>query len=267
MRTHIRPVRGLQSPGFAELWRYRDLFWEMAMRDVRLRYRQTVLGVAWVVLQPLLGAGILSFVFGSIAPGSTTFLVSFVGLLGWNVFSGTLLKAATSLMTNSSLVSKVFFPRLLLPFSTSVSTLIDFAVSLVMLLMILVLNGVLPGLSMLLAPLWIAIIMGCGMGIGLVCGALSVRFRDVNHILPVVLNFMLYASPVAYGLSRIPDKLRDIVVWNPLSYPLEGLRSAMLGTGTVSLETFVFAGVSSVVLLLGGIFIFKYLERDFADVI
>ena len=187
----LKPSAGWQAINLKQIWQYRDLLMTLAMRDVKLRYRQTALGAIWVILQPLLGAGILSFVFNRVANIPTgsipPFLFSFAGMLGFTVFSSTLSKSSASLVGNSQLVSKVFFPRLVLPLSTVLSTLVDFGVSLVMLFVLMLIYHITPGVQILLAPLWLALMLLMSLGCGLIAAAVMVSYRDVQYVLPVVL--------------------------------------------------------------------------------
>jgi lipopolysaccharide transport system permease protein len=254
-----------------ELWRFRDLLLTLAGRDIRLRYRQTALGVAWVVLQPLLAAGIFTFVFGKVASlssdGIPYFLFSYAGLLAWNAFSNTITKAGLCLVTNAPLVSKVYFPRMILPLSTAVSSLLDFVVALGMLAVLMIANHWPLTPAILLMPLLLAAIMMLAIGCGLYIAALTVTYRDVQHILPVLLQFALYASPVAYSVSRVPKRYLGWYFFNPLSSLLEAFRWSILGKGQVHWSYVSYAVVLSGFILLGGCVAFKRMERKFADVI
>jgi lipopolysaccharide transport system permease protein len=268
----VRPRAGWLPTAPGELWRYRELLRRFAARDVTLRYRQTALGVIWVVLQPLLGAGILSFVFGTVAglegpPGVGYFVFSLAGMVGWTAFSQTALRASGSLVSNAQLVSKVFFPRLLLPLATTLSTLVDVAVSLAVLVVLLVVQAVWAGPAILLMPLWLALLVGLGLGIGLVTSSLTVRYRDVQFVLPVAIQLLLFASPVAYSVSSAPESAQWAFAINPLTGLLEGLRWSLLGTEAPTAGAVVYSVAATVLALAMGLAIFSRLERQFADVI
>lgn len=268
----IQPTAGWQAINLRELWQFRDLLTTLAQRDVKLRYRQTSLGVIWVILQPLISAGIFSFVFGKVAklpaPAGIPYLVfSYAGLLAWNAFSSTLGKTSGCLLSNSNLVSKVYFPRLALPLSTVFSTLIDFGVALVMMIVLMVFNHVVPTAAVLLLPVWLLLVILLAMGIGLYTSALMVSYRDVQFILPVVTQFLLYASPVAYSAALIPAKYKLIFMANPLTGLLEAFRWSMLGTAPPNWNSVGYAAAVSVVVFMLGAFSFKKMERKFADVI
>jgi len=267
----IRPAPGWQALNVRELWQFRDLLITLAGRDVKLRYRQTALGVLWVVMQPLLAAGIFSFVFGKVAKlpsdGVPYFLFAYAGLLGWTAFANTLSKASTCLVQNSHLVSKVFFPRLVLPLSTVFSTMIDFSVAFVMLLVMMASYHIAPHLGLLLLPVWLALLMMLAVGVGLYAAALTVSYRDVQYVMPVMLQFLLYASPVSYAVSAVPLHWRHLYFLNPLSGLLEAFRWSVLGHGTVPWGSVAYAAVLALTIFLVGAFAFKKMERRFADVI
>ena len=267
----IRPTSGWQAINLRELWQFRDLLTTLAQRDVKLRYRQTALGALWVVLQPLMAAGIFSFVFGKVAKlpsdGLPYFIFAFAGLLGWNAFSSTLTKASGCLLQNANLVSKVYFPRLVLPLSVVFSTLIDFAVALALMAVLMVVYHVAPTAALLLLPVWLALIVLLAVGVGLYASALTVSYRDVQYVLPVVTQFLLYASPVAYAVSAVPAHLRLIYFVNPLSGLLEGFRWSLLGVGTLDARIMAYSVVVTLLVFAGGALSFKKMERKFADVI
>ena len=272
----IRPSSGWAAVNLAELWRFRDLLMSLATRDLKLRYKQTVLGVIWVVLQPLMAAGIFSFVFGKLASfpshGVPYFLFSYVGLLGWNLFANTLTKTSGCLVGNAQLISKVFFPRLVLPLSVIPSVLVDFGVAAAMLAVLMLLCHHPPGWPLLLLPLWMALLLLLAMGVGLCTAALAVSYRDVQYILPVAVQALLYASPIAYALTDALAKLplrweRTLYLSNPLAAPLEAFRWSVLDvTPPPGLPLAAAAAVSAAVFAVGA-YSFKRMERKFADVI
>jgi lipopolysaccharide transport system permease protein len=270
--TKIRPLRESGWLDVEEIWSFRDLLWSLAARDLKLRYRQTALGVLWVVFQPLAGAGIFTVVFGWVAglkSGKLSyFLFSLAGLLVWNAFQSTLGKASMALLGNTALVSKVYFPRLLLPLSTVLSSLVDFLIGLlVFAVSSLVLNSKVSWPGILMLPVWLGAALSAAIGIGLLASAVMTRFRDVQHILPVLLPFLLYASPVAYALDAIPEQWRAAFHWNPMSWVLEGTRASLLASDAVSFEWAVYSIGSCMLILLVGVIGFKQMERSFADVL
>lgn len=253
------------------LWEFRDLLVRFAMRDITLRYRQTALGVTWVILQPLMAAGVFTFVFGKVAAlpseGVPYFAFSYAGMLGWNLFSSTISKFSASLVGNAGLVSKIFFPRLVLPLSTLGSTLLDFVVALAMMVVILVVAGVAPGMGLAALPLWIVLAVMIGGGIGLLAAALMVKYRDVGYAIPVLTQILLYATPIAYSLSRVPSSALPWVKLNPLTGVMVGFRWSLLGTGRPDAFMVGWSAGVAVALFLVGAAVFSRMERQFADVI
>jgi len=267
----IRPSRGWVALNLRELWQFRDLIGSLASRDLKLRYKQTALGISWVVLQPLMGSVIFAFVFGSVAKmpssGVPYIVFAFAGLLGWNFFVGILTKMSACLVGNAHLISKVFFPRLILPLSTIGSTFVDFAVAAVMMGILLAIHHITPSASVLLLPVWLACLAAIALGGGLCCAALSVSYRDIQYIVPVFTQMLLYASPVAYSVSAVPAHLRWVYAINPLTPPLEAMRASLLGLPMPGLQPILISLATSTVLLLVGLYSFKRMERQFADVI
>lgn len=278
----LRPKSGWQALDFQQLWRFRDLLLTLAQRDVKLRYRQTALGILWVVLQPLLAAGIFSFIFGTVAglpsEGVPHLVYTYAGLLCWNAFNGTLTKTSSVLVQNAHLVSKVYFPRLILPLSTLLSTIIDFCVALGMMAVLMVLYHVVPGPQVLALPLWLLLTLALGVGMGFYTSALMVSYRDVQYVIPVVTQLLFYASPVVFSIGVALAKMSGtsartqhlgalFFTLNPLSGLLEGFRWSLLGLAQPSWSAIAYSSVVSVLVFLGGAFAFKKMERKFADVI
>ncbi|EDY19601.1 ABC-2 type transporter [Chthoniobacter flavus Ellin428] len=269
----IRPPRAWEALDLSGLWRFRDLLLALAVRDIKLRYRQTVLGVLWVILQPLLGAGIFAFVFGRVARldsgGQPYVLFAYAGLLAWNLFNGVVLKASGSLVANAPLVSKVFFPRLLLPFSGVISALLDFGIALVVGEILLLISGQPPTVSLLMAPLWLFFSPAAGHRRRLALRGAGGRLsRRESTSCPVALQFLLYASPVGYTIAIIPAGLpRLLYKLNPLAPFIEGFRVSLLGHGLIGVRSSTYACFMAVVIFLAGLIVFRRMERQFADVI
>ena len=267
----IRSASGWAGVDLRELWQFRDLLYALAERDVKLRYKQTALGVVWVILQPLLGAGIFTFVFGWVAKfdsdGVPYFIFSYTGLLGWNAFNSTLSKGSVVVVQSAQLVSKVYFPRLLLPLSTVASTLVDFAVAMALMIVLMVIHNINPGFRILLLPVWLFLLVLLGAGIALFTSALMVSYRDLQYVIPVLLQFLLYASPVAYAVKVIPDHLRTLYMFNPIAGLLEAFRWSLLGTGHLNLGQVAYTTTMVIGVFLFGTFTFARMEQQFADVI
>ena len=274
----IRPSSGWAALNLREVWQFRDLLITLAGRDVKLRYRQTAMGAIWVILQPLMAAGIFSFVFGKVAklqsPGDYPyFIFTYAGMLGWQAFSSTLSKASSCLVGNSQLVSKVFFPRLVLPISTIFSTLIDFGVALGMMIVLLAITHVVPTVAILTMPIWMLLILLMAMGIGMLAAAMMVTYRDVQYVLPVLISFLQYGSPLAYPvlyvIMNVPPQFHTLYMMNPLASLLEALRWSLLDSSTPKPDWgwVLYAAICAVGIFVWGAFGFKKMERKFADVI
>jgi lipopolysaccharide transport system permease protein len=270
-RTVITPPGRLNLPSWRELWAAREVAVRLALRDVIVRYRQTIFGVTWVIIQPLVSAGIFTIVFGEIAGLSTgaipTFLFTLAGMLAWNLFNGSLGRAAGSMVGNQSLVQKVFFPRLLVPISSLASVVLDFLVALVLAVVLLFVYGINPGWAVLLLPVWVLLILMIGTGIGLAAAAYMVKYRDVGYVLPWLVQILLYASPVAYALSSVPEDLRWLFDINPVTWFLETFRWSLLGTDLPPTWQVVALFVAAPMILLAGTLVFQKNEREFADFI
>jgi lipopolysaccharide transport system permease protein len=267
----IRPDSARSLGIITDLWQFRDLLWALADRDLRLRYRQTVLGVAWVVLQPLLGALIFTFVFGVVAglgsDGIPYVVFTFASLAGWGLFAGIVSRASGSLVQNSGLIGKVWFPRCVLPSSTVPAALVDLTFALLVLGGLMAWFRVTPTLAIVTLPLWVALLIALALAIGFAASALMVRYRDVQHILPVALQLLLYASPVAYAASNVPERFRTIYYLNPVATALDGLRWALLDGVPPPGAAISYAVFATLALLLLGTLMFRRMERSFADVI
>lgn len=269
--TVITPPRRFNLPRWRELWDSREVALRFGQRDVILRYRQTAVGVVWVLLQPLVAAGIFSIIFGQVASlpsdGVAYFLFSYAGMLAWNLFSGLIGRSSSSLVANQSLVAKVFFPRLLVPISTAMSVLLDFAVAFALGVVLLFVYGVNPGWGVLLVPVWALLLGMLALGIGLAAAAWMVKYRDIAYVVPWLLQVGMFATPVAYSLSAVPANLRWLVYANPVAWLVELFRSSMLGAGSPEAWFAPAAVIVSFLVLFGGVVAFQSQERAFADLI
>jgi lipopolysaccharide transport system permease protein len=264
--------RFFELRNLSELWEFRELLVALATRDIKLRYRQTALGVAWVILQPLLASGILAFVFGIVAgitkPGrSSVFVFVLAGFIGWSLFSAAFSRASQSLLQHSTLISKVFFPRIILPASAIISALVDLAVALALFVLVAFLSGTPIGWEVVTTPVWLGLLLILSFGLGLFSAALSVQFRDIQYITPVFIQILFYASPIAYQTAAVPEKWRSLFLLNPLASVFDGLRWSLLREGQFYLSGVLYClFVSSLILALGLLF-FRSAEKEFADVI
>jgi lipopolysaccharide transport system permease protein len=253
------------------LWKFRDLLFAFAWRDIRLRYRQTFLGVAWVVLQPLLGATIFSVVFGLIAKmptgGAPYLVISYSGLLGWTLFSTGLARASNAFVANAELIRKVFFPRLLLPLGVVPSLIVDLACGTVLMFAINAFYGIGLSWRLLLFPVGVTLLTGIALGLGMIAGSLAVRYRDIQYILPLLTQLLMYASPVGYSAAAVPRFIKPFYELNPLVAPIELIRLSLTGFGQVSAQALAYSAATTLATLLVGLIVFRITERKFADVI
>ena len=256
-----------------ELLRFRDLLWTLAERDLKVRYKQTALGVIWVVLQPLMSSLIFAFVFGVIAgmpsDGKPYLLFAFAGMTAWNTFANVLTRVSGSLVGNAQMLSKIYFPRLILPLSAAISALVDSAFSLGLMFVMLVLYRVWPGWGIVLLPVWLVILMVLALGLGLITASWMVTYRDVVHVIPVVLNLGLYISPVAWSLANpnLSEKFRWMLRLNPLCSLIEAIRWSLLGEGDLALPALAYSIAVAAAVFWMGVMVFKKQEQSFADVI
>lgn len=268
----IRPSRGWRAVNLFELWRFRDLLWSLALRDIKLRYRQTALGVVWVVLGPLLSAGIFSFIFGNVADLPTGndipyFVFSYSGMIGWTLFSATVGKVTGAMVSNSNLVTKIYFPRLVLPFSTLAGTILNLIIAMSVMAVMWITTVANPSIRTLTLPFWMLILLATAMGLGLVAAAVQVTYRDVGQIMPTIVSLLLYVSPVAYAVQAIPAQYRDLYSLNPLVGALNGFRWSLGTTDDISLRYTAVSVVVAVVFMTIGLLAFVRMERNFADVV
>ena len=273
----IRPSRGWSALKLGEVWQYRELLYFLTWREVKVRYKQTFFGAAWAILQPLLTMVVFTVFFGKLAgissEGVPYPIFSYAGLLPWTLFSDGLGKAAASLVGSSNLLTKVYFPRLVLPCSSVLSALVDFAVAFALLLGLMLFYGIWPSASVLLVPLLVIYAMAVALAIGLWVSALNVQYRDVRYVIPFFIQIWLFVSPVIYPASRATTKMaeRGIPVWiyglNPMAGVVEGFRWALLPHYSNPAPLIGTGLLVTAVLLTGGAYYFRRLERTFADVI
>ena len=267
----IRPTKGWAALNIGELWRYRDLLWILVNRDIKLLYKQTALGFGWVALQPLIGANILALIFGRFAKlpsdGAPYLLFVFCGLTAWTYFSNSMQRASNSLIRNSQLVSKVYFPRMLIPLATMFAVLVDFAVMIVMLFIFMGFYRVPATFRLLAIPGFLLLMMLAATGVALWFSAVSVKYRDTSYALPFFAQIWMYASPVVYPTSMVPAQWQSLFALNPAVGFVEGFRWAVLGHSALNLNILLLTIAMSLFLLFSGAFFFRRVERGFADII
>jgi lipopolysaccharide transport system permease protein len=269
-RVHI-DSRTRWFPDLGSLVRAKQLIALLSRRNITVRYRQTVGGSFWIFAGPLVSAGLFSLVFGEIAglpsDGESYFAFSYAGLIGWNLFSTTLTGASTSLTSNAPLITKIYFPRLVLPLATVPSSLLNTAISLVVMSVLLLIYGIGFSAQLLLLPVWLLLALVLAMGVGLVLTAFSVLYRDVNYLTPVFIQLFLFVSPVAYSVEAVPDNLRTFFLLNPLTTIVEGCRWSLLGNASLTAWAIAYTVALTLGALFAGLALFSRLESSFADVI
>lgn len=269
--VRIAPPRGWTPLDFRSLWEYRELLMTLAARDVRVRYKQTILGVLWVVLQPLITALIFTVIFGRLAnlpsDGMPYLLFSYAGIVPWNLFSQALQRSGGSLVTEASLIRKVYFPRVVIPVASTLGVLPDFAVGMIVMFALIGYYGLPLNWSLFLIVPLLLLGLLAAVGAGLWISALNVQYRDFGYMMPFILQIWMYVSPVAYSSSLIPDRWRTLYGLNPMVGFVEGFRWSLLGQGSFSLELLAPGTAIAALVLVGGAFVFRRVERTFADVV
>jgi lipopolysaccharide transport system permease protein len=270
--TQVEPSKGWVSLQLHDLWNYRELLYFLTWRDIKVRYKQTFLGVAWAVLQPMLTMAVFSLFFGNLArmpsDGMPYPVFSYVALVPWQFFATGLTMSSNSLLSNADLVKKVYFPRLVIPIASILAGVIDFLLAFVVLLIMMLLYGIVPGAKIILLPFFLLLAITTSLGVGLWLSALNVQFRDVRYTIPFITQFWLFATPIAYPSSLIQnDILRTLYGLNPMGGVVEGFRWVLLDTDTAPQPIIVASSLASLLLLMSGAFFFRRMERTFADVI
>lgn len=268
--TRIRPSSGWTQLNISELIEYKDLLWFLTLRGIKAKYAQSVLGVGWAVIQPLFTTLIFTIVFGNLAKitsdGTPYFIFSLTGMVAWNYFSGTLTESTNSLVANAGMISKVYFPRLVLPLSAVLSKLLDFIIGFLLLIVFLFVYQIPATTEVFVLPLLMLLLLMTSIGIGMILSAMAVQYRDVKHVMTFLTQLLMYAAPVVYPASAVPDQFKYWYALNPMVGVIEGFRAALLHTRPMPWD---FIGIGALVALLVfvyGAFYFKRMERVFADV-
>jgi lipopolysaccharide transport system permease protein len=271
----IEKQRGLAHLQLDALWQYRELLYFLIWKDVKIRYKQTVLGIFWIVLQPLIVMVIFSVIFGellNVPSGQVPYpIFAFAALLPWNYFTGALGRSSNILVGNSNLITKVFFPRLVLPLSGVLAGLVDFGISFVIYILTMLYFRVQPTVAIFSIPIFLGLAVITALGFSLWFSALNVRYRDVVYLLPFVLQVWMYITPVIYGSSLIPEQYRGLLMFNPMTGVVDGFRWALLGTPELAPTAMPLAYITSftvaLVVLATGFLFFRNTERTFADIV
>lgn len=267
----IEARKGLFHLDLRAIWQYRELLYFLSWRDVKIRYKQTVLGAAWAIIQPLLTMVIFTIVFGKFAKIPSDNLpypiFAYTALLPWHYFSQAVSRSGESLVQSAQLISKVYFPRLIMPIAASLTPLVDFAVAFVILLGMMLWFGVTPTWGILALPVFLLLAQSTALAVSLFLSAMNVKYRDVRYAIPFLVQVWMYASPVAYPVSLVPEKWRFLYSLNPLVGVIDGFRWALLGKENPDFRIMAISAAVVLLLLLGGLVYFKRMERTFADVI
>jgi lipopolysaccharide transport system permease protein len=268
---NIEPSNTWVSLKLGELWQYRELLYFLIWRDIKVRYKQTALGAAWAIIQPLFSMLIFSLFFGRLAKmpsdGIPYPLFSLAALVPWTFFANGLNQSSNSLVASANLLKKVYFPRLVIPIATVLAGVVDFALSLVVLLGLMAFYGVAPTINLLWMPLFLLLALVTSLAVGLWMSALNVKYRDVRYIVPFLIQVWMFSTPIVYPSSLLPASWRTIYGLNPMVGVVEGFRWALLGTNTLPGFMIVVSATAALVILIGGAFYFRHMEKSFADIV
>jgi len=267
----IEPSKRLLHLDLKAIWEYKELLYFLVWRDLKVRYKQTGIGAGWAILQPLMTMAIFTVVFGTFAKipsdGIPYPIFAYSALLPWNLFANSLTRGGTSIVGNAHIISKIYFPRLLLPLSGILSPIVDFAISMVILFAMMIWFGTRPTWGVLALPLFLFLALLTALAVCLWLSALNVRYRDVGYTITFLVQLWMFASPIAYPISLVPEKWRMLYMLNPMAGVIVGFRWALLGTENLDFRMIAISSVVVLALLFPGIVYFKYTERTFADVV
>jgi lipopolysaccharide transport system permease protein len=267
----IKKRSGLVALDFRELWTYRELFWFLAMRDVLVRYKQTAIGVAWAILQPLFTVVVFSVIFGHLAKlpsdGVPYPILTFAALVPWQFFAQSMSASSRSVVGSTSIITKIYFPRLVIPVSAVISGMVDLGISLLILAGMMFWYRLVPNFNIIYLPFFLLFAFIAALSVGLWLSALNVEFRDVFYIVPFLVQAGQYISPVAYSSSIIPGRWKLVYSLNPIAGVIDGFRWSILGTAAPNWVGICISGVSVLIIFVTGLFYFRKMEKTFADII
>ncbi|MBN2570222.1 MAG: ABC transporter permease [Deltaproteobacteria bacterium] len=268
---HITPKKGWQLIDFKELKQYKDLFYFLVIRDIKVKYKQTVLGGLWAIIQPFFSMVVFTLFFGRLAKmpsdGVPYPIFNYTAMVAWTYFATSIAGSANSLVGNSNLISKVYFPRLIVPLSPVLAGLLDFCIAFIVLIGMMFYFHIYPTLMIFFVPVLVVLMMLTASGVGMFLTALNAKYRDIKFTIPFLVQLWLFASPIVYPVSMIPEKYRLFYAINPMVGIIEGFRSALLGTVAFPISMVLISTLVSTVVFLTGMFYFKQMERHFADII
>lgn len=267
----IKPSHGWNPINFKELWEYRELLYFLVWRDIKVRYKQTVLGAAWAILQPFLTMIVFSIFFGQLAKlpsdGIPYPVFTYAALLPWQLFAYSVSQSSESLVANQQLITKVYFPRLVIPIAAIMSGLVDFAISFFVLLGLMLYYGITPTIAIFTLPFFLILALMTALGVGLWLSVLNVRYRDVRYTIPFLVQIWLFVTPVVYSSTLVPSNWRLLYGLNPMAGVVEGFRWALLGKTNFSLPIVIASCMIVIIVLVGGLFNFRRMEKSFADIV
>lgn len=268
----IRPSKGWVGLRLGDLWAYRELIYFLTWRDIKVRYKQSVLGILWAILKPFMAMVVFTIFFGNFAKipsdGIPYPIFSYTATLPWELFAASLSVASRSMVSNSNMISKIYFPRMIVPLASVMSSLVDFLIGFTILIGMMIYYKFTPTIAILWLPLLILLALITALGVGFWSSALMVRYRDVGYIMPFVSNLWMYLTPVVYSSSMIPEKWRLLYSLNPMTGVVEGFRYALLGTArSGSVMMILVSSVIAILILITGMFYFRRMEKKFADMI
>lgn len=269
--VHIKPKKGWQLIDLKEIKEYRDLFYFLVARDIKVRYKQTVLGGLWAIIQPFFSMVVFSLFFGKLAripsDGVPYPIFCFTAMVAWTYFANAITGAGNSLVGNTELLSKVYFPRIIIPLAPVLAGLLDFSIAFTILIFLMFYFNIYPTPMVFLLPFLVFLMILTASGVGTFLAALNAKYRDIKYTIPLLVQLWMFASPVVYPTSMIPEKYRFLYSLNPLSGVIEGFRSILLGTMPFPTQMVLFSGFFSLILFIIGISYFRQMERSFADII
>lgn len=268
---HIRAKKGWQLIDFRELKQYRDLFYFLVVRDIKVKYKQTVLGGLWAIIQPFFSMVVFTLFFGKLAKmpsdGIPYPIFNYTAMVAWTYFATSITACGNSLIGNTNLISKVYFPRLIIPSSPVLAGLLDFSIAFVVLIGMMFYFHIYPTVMALLVPFLVILMMLTASGAGMFLAALNAKYRDIRFTIPFLVQLWMFASPIVYPASLVPEKYRLIYALNPMTGVIEGFRSVLLGTVAFPTTMILISAIVSITLFIFGLFYFKQMERHFADII
>ena len=269
--TIVIPPKGWSALNLGELWHYRELLYFLIWRDVKVRYKQTAIGAAWAILQPFLTMVIFSVIFGELvrvpSDGVPYPVFSYAALLPWTFFATALNRSSASLVYDANLISKVYFPRLIVPIAAVLAPMVDFAIAFTILLGMMLFYGIVPGTVALTLPLFLGLALLTALGLGFWLSALNVKYRDIGYVIPFLIQAWLFVTPVVYPSTIIPERWRLLYGLNPMAGVVEGFRWALLDTESTPGVLIIVSTIVVVVLFVAGLFYFRRMENEFADVV